>query len=190
MIQLPRRSVTRFFIPLIDVMILLFCIFLLLPLGTGEGMAVARPESMRQNSEGKAVESGVRRLRKLIIADYQELLTVREGASRNLSGRIAPIILRIDGTDVGLFRDTPTGRVKIDQESNPGQVRRMVQDDRTRLAGDASGMREPYYLLIPPAEAPWVPSTSQKELYVGWFTNVGAAADIGKPDWVPPEGGR
>ena len=31
MIQMPRRSVTRFFIPLIDVMILLFCIFLLLP---------------------------------------------------------------------------------------------------------------------------------------------------------------
>lgn len=30
MIQLPRRSVTRFFIPLIDVLILLFCIFLLM----------------------------------------------------------------------------------------------------------------------------------------------------------------
>ena len=32
MIQMPRRSVTRFFIPLIDVLILLFCIFLLMPL--------------------------------------------------------------------------------------------------------------------------------------------------------------
>ena len=31
MIQLPHRAVTRFFIPLIDVLILLFCIFLLLP---------------------------------------------------------------------------------------------------------------------------------------------------------------
>jgi hypothetical protein len=30
-IQLPERSVTRFFVPLIDVLILLFCIFLLLP---------------------------------------------------------------------------------------------------------------------------------------------------------------
>ena len=30
MIQMPRRSVTRFFIPLIDVLILLFCIFLLM----------------------------------------------------------------------------------------------------------------------------------------------------------------
>src|SRR6202011_3261808 len=32
MIELPRRSVTRFFIPLIDVMTLLFCIFLLMPI--------------------------------------------------------------------------------------------------------------------------------------------------------------
>lgn len=31
MIQLPERAVTRFFVPLIDVLILLFCIFLLLP---------------------------------------------------------------------------------------------------------------------------------------------------------------
>ena len=32
MIEFPRRSVTRFFIPLIDVLTLLFCIFLLMPL--------------------------------------------------------------------------------------------------------------------------------------------------------------
>jgi hypothetical protein len=32
MIRLPQRSVTRFFIPLIDVLTLLFCIFLVMPL--------------------------------------------------------------------------------------------------------------------------------------------------------------
>ena len=31
MIERPKRSVTRFFVPLIDVLILLFCIFLLMP---------------------------------------------------------------------------------------------------------------------------------------------------------------
>ena len=35
MIVLPKRSVTRFFIPLIDVLILLFCIFLLMPFVSG-----------------------------------------------------------------------------------------------------------------------------------------------------------
>ncbi|SRR6266508_4037401 len=37
MIRPPRRSVTRFFIPLIDVLILLFCIFLLMPIVEEEG---------------------------------------------------------------------------------------------------------------------------------------------------------
>src|SRR5437762_12655451 len=32
MIAMPRRSVTRFFIPLIDVLLLLFCAFLLMPM--------------------------------------------------------------------------------------------------------------------------------------------------------------
>src|SRR4051812_43336313 len=32
MIAMPRRSVTRFFIPLIDVLLLLFCVFLLMPM--------------------------------------------------------------------------------------------------------------------------------------------------------------
>src|SRR5207245_9644794 len=43
MIQFPRRSVTRFFIPLIDVLTLLFCIFLLMPMikETGEAQESA-----------------------------------------------------------------------------------------------------------------------------------------------------
>ncbi len=41
MIRPPRRSVTRFFIPMIDVLTLLFCIFLLMPFvkSAGEGEA-------------------------------------------------------------------------------------------------------------------------------------------------------
>ena len=43
MITAPRRSVTRFFIPLIDVLILLFCIFLLMPLFKPQAGAGAEP---------------------------------------------------------------------------------------------------------------------------------------------------
>ncbi len=39
MIQMPKRSVTRFFIPLIDVLTLLFCIFLLMPMVKSAGEA-------------------------------------------------------------------------------------------------------------------------------------------------------
>ena len=32
MIEMPSRSITRFFIPMIDVLTLLFCIYLLMPM--------------------------------------------------------------------------------------------------------------------------------------------------------------
>src|SRR5260370_26675474 len=45
MIEMPKRSVTRFFIPLIDVLTLLFCIFLLMPMvkSAGETAEETRP---------------------------------------------------------------------------------------------------------------------------------------------------
>src|SRR5436190_5264240 len=56
MIQLPRRSVTRFFIPLVDVLTLLFCIFLVMPL------AQSSEESL--NEQLRAKEAEVEQLRK------------------------------------------------------------------------------------------------------------------------------
>ncbi|HMF11926.1 MAG TPA: hypothetical protein VKE94_06450, partial [Gemmataceae bacterium] len=64
MIKLPRRSVTRFFIPLIDVLLLLFCIFLLMPLvkggseTQGDEVDAVRPERVRK------LEEEVERLRR------------------------------------------------------------------------------------------------------------------------------
>ena len=55
MIQLPQRSVTRFFIPLIDVLTLLFCIFLVMPLAKEPGDNSAEvadlEERLRQKEE-------------------------------------------------------------------------------------------------------------------------------------------
>ncbi len=48
MIHMPRRNVTRFFIPLIDVLILLFCIFLLMEFNTAtkaDAAAATAPDS-------------------------------------------------------------------------------------------------------------------------------------------------
>lgn len=72
MITPPRRSVTRFFIPLIDVLILLFCIFLLLPFVSSpaqsestskdeaDAAAVAAPTSIDQLREER--DEAIRRL--------------------------------------------------------------------------------------------------------------------------------
>ena len=45
MIHMPHRSVTRFFIPLIDVLLLLFGIFLLMPIASESELEGHRQES-------------------------------------------------------------------------------------------------------------------------------------------------
>jgi hypothetical protein len=45
MIRLPRRSVTRFFIPMIDVLTVLFCMFLLMPI-IQENAAISDPDGI------------------------------------------------------------------------------------------------------------------------------------------------
>lgn len=67
MIHMPRRSVTRFFIPLIDVMILLFCIFLLLPVfkeAPDNPDADAKKKSLNQEEELKKLRAELAELRK------------------------------------------------------------------------------------------------------------------------------
>ena len=56
MIEFPKRSVTRFFIPLIDVLTLLFCIFLLMPLvkAGGEADVSENPPSRHPLGPGTA----------------------------------------------------------------------------------------------------------------------------------------
>ncbi|HEV3119748.1 MAG TPA: hypothetical protein VGY58_22000, partial [Gemmataceae bacterium] len=78
MIQLPRRSVTRFFIPLIDVLTLLFCIFLLMPLikatdedaNAAEGLETA--VSPPKKSAGKTPESRAERQREDVAQSRKE----------------------------------------------------------------------------------------------------------------------
>ena len=54
MLTPPRRSVTRFFIPLIDVLILLFCIFLLMPyVSPTEGESPETPPVSRDAEAGR-----------------------------------------------------------------------------------------------------------------------------------------
>src|SRR5438067_4217840 len=69
-IQMPRRSVTRFFIPLIDVLTLLFCIFLLMPLvkATEES-----PEAETRASKDTVIATDARQLAR----DYEELGRLR-----------------------------------------------------------------------------------------------------------------
>src|ERR1044072_847567 len=61
MIHMPHRSVTRFFIPLIDVLLLLFVIFLLMPIGEESKLESYMDKTSDLTGEGETVRSELER---------------------------------------------------------------------------------------------------------------------------------
>src|SRR5262245_35710486 len=99
MIHPPRRSVTRFFIPLVDVMMLLFCIFLLMPMVkfVGEDSPYTKLSAAEQELQQQGQE--IERLRReLAPAQLREdIKALREEKIKALQQRLSIRVLEIDG---------------------------------------------------------------------------------------------
>jgi hypothetical protein len=182
MIQFPRRSVTRFFIPLIDVTTLLFCIFLLMPMVKQTGDA--------DNPAGAAIEERLRQLqdqlRQLeqqgkapspeLLAEYQKWLDMKKDT---LQQRLVVRVLEIDADTGKLYFRTPE-RVEIRNEAD---ARDLIDKDRLAHAGDK---RELYYLILFPRGGPGTfPTRAQRAQYREWFKDVALGWDIPGVDTVP-----
>ena len=166
MIQLPRRSVTRFFIPLIDVLTLLFCIFLLMPLikatdeeanaSEGPETAVSAPKKPTSKTAGRERQrEDVTQSRKERIRRLQENLFIR--------------VLEIDADTGKLFYHDADQRQEIRN-----------QDDAVKLITthrEEAGTRELYYLFLYPRRLTGFPLRSQTERYENWFRGVAHTID-------------
>lgn len=176
MIQLPRRSVTRFFIPLIDVLLLLFCIFLLLPLvqATGDGTTVNKDAAREDRL--RSLEAEVERLRRLAKDTPQklseELERLRQGKMKVLQERLEIRVLEIDPATGNLMYHDPE-RVELTSQA---RAHELIQQDRARLADRGA---ELYYLILYPRDlASPFPHREQRERYDRWFADVAHGWDI------------
>ena len=178
MIQMPRRSVTRFFIPLIDVLTLLFCIFLLMPLVEGPAGSPTVTES--STKEVEKLKQELMRLRqerqetpeKL----REELERLRREKGEVLQERLAVRVLDIDPETGRLSYHDP----KPIEIRNEAEARALVERDRQALAGRPS---ELFYLFLYPRSltSPY-PLRGQREQYDRWFSQVPHAWDVpGRP---------
>jgi hypothetical protein len=176
MINLPRRSVTRFFIPLIDVLTLLFCIFLVLPLAQNPGAgpseaARTSEERLRQLQEeldrrGRAGDQVARELQ-------EQILRLKREKTRALQEQVAVRVLEIDPDTGALFYRDPD-RVPV---RNQADARALIDEDRR-----ARGGRDLYYLILyPRGRTKGFPTRGQREQYDRWFADVAHAYDIPGP---------
>jgi hypothetical protein len=179
-IRLPQRSVTRFFIPLIDVLTLLFCIFLVMPLVGSEGETdAAHAEKEKQlEDELKALRTQKPDLSQRL---QDELERLRHEKVQALRERLAVRVLEIDGSTGKLFFNDPD-RVEI---RNQADAHELIERDR-RARG--TSQRELYYVVLYPRDRRSAyPTEGQRQDYERWFDGVALAFDI---PGVAPEGGK
>lgn len=181
MIQLPRRSVTRFFIPLIDVLTLLFCIFLLMPLikatGQAEESAPSSPPSeptlAPELAEPRPPLAGQRPPAppgtQDVLPVQQELERLRREKIETLQQRLFIRVLEIDA-DTGLLYFHEAGqRVEIRNADDAAQL--IVRQRRE------AGNRELYYLFLFPRRVTGFPEERQVKQYESWFKGVAHGTD-------------
>ncbi len=166
MIELPERSVTRFFVPLIDVLILLFCMFLLLPF-------VSRTE----DSSGDPVKSEDAASLKKQLDDAAGKLKLRDEEIRQLmdersriADRASVWVLEIDGSETEGGR----GKLYFISQEGPKPERREIrnQADANQLIARAkqkAGSKRPFFLILHPRVKSRFPDEPQLKAYSTWF---------------------
>ena len=173
MIQLPRRSVTRFFIPLIDVLTLLFCIFLLMPLVKPAEGSAAAADAERLRQLEREVERLRREVRERPPEMREELERLRREKLKVLQQRLLIRVLQIDPASGKLFATDPE-RIEI---RNQADARELVERDGR---GPAAEGKEVYYLILYPRDPNNIyPLQAQRAEYESWFSDVPHGWDRG-----------
>jgi hypothetical protein len=190
MIEMPRRSVTRFFIPLIDVLTLLFCIFLLMPLfreADNHGADSSPRESAAGLFQDKAAlerelqrrTQELERLRKEVKPQLDvdklraELERLRREKIETLQQRLFVRVLDIDPRTGALsYPDPGTPEKPGIRIASADTARALIRRHKQE-----AGERELYYVFLFPRADSGFPTEQQFEEYKRWFNQ--AASGVG-----------
>lgn len=181
MIEMPKRSVTRFFIPLIDVLLLLFVIFLLMPIANLEELEERRQtatdltetvdslerELSRRSAELVKLEEarvGAEELDKLRV----EVDRLRTAVRESLQQRAAFHIIDIDGK---------TGDILYYDQTRDGDPYLKIADEKAAHAlidrhRETAKGKELYYFFLYPRPETGFPTRAQERRYQNWFASA------------------
>lgn len=170
MITLPRRSVTRFFIPLIDVLILLFCIFLLMPFVSGP--ADTDPPDPKAAPKDPLPEN-VRDLQRELTEARERIKRMEAAATARVTDRLSVRVLQVgkDRNGVFLYYYAPD-RQEIRTEAD---ALKLIALQKT-IASAAGGVKDVMFLVLYPrtetGRALDYPTVADLKVIRGWFREV------------------
>jgi len=151
MIVLPRRSITRFFVPLIDVLVLFFCVFLFMPMLT-QGDNPDGPSASFSNSSQPKSEPLL-----------EEIARLRNKNTLDIQGQLFINVLEIDSKTGELFKRLAE-RKKI---ANRELAAKMIEEDLLSSNG-----KKIMYVILYPQEDTGFPTREQRENYQRWFSST------------------
>ena len=159
MIQLPRRSVTRFFIPLIDVLTLLFCIFLVMPLAQ-----TAEDPLTEQLASKDAELDTLRNTGDDVQALQAELANLRQQLNKPATTPPTRVLEIEPRTGKLTYRDNEEIEIR-----NAAELHALADRDRRRIGSKA----KLYYLILYPrdggGEHPLQPELREQ---AAWFEGI------------------
>lgn len=170
MIKLPRRSVTRFFVPLIDVLILLFCIFLLMPFVSGP--ATSEPDT-KAASPKEQLPTNVTDLQRELSEARARIARMEKASQTQLADRLSVRVLQVgkDKNGVYLYYFDPD-RQEIRTEAD---ALKLIALQKT-IASKAGGMKDVLFLVMWPRDTSGTPadypSAPEYRTINGWFRDV------------------
>lgn len=181
MIQMPHRSVTRFFIPLIDVLLLLFCMFLLMPIAREADLDKERESAAdlayRLEIAESELERRMQELKKfeelrLVQADLEkikeELDRLRKDARKPFEQKVKFYILDLGPKGNLSFFDGKAAEPKPLPIADKKSAHALIDKHKQEAKG-----RELYYYFLYPRPETGFPTVGQERQYKTWFADVG-----------------
>lgn len=157
-IPTPKRAVTRFFVPMIDVLTLLFCIFLLMPYVKPGDEGGPKADPLVENPTANDPEALKRDIEKLL-KERDRLAGGREKALRQQ----VVCVLEIDAETGKLYHRG----VQRQEIATQADAFALVERERAAAIG-----REVYVLMLYPRELTGYPEQRQVIAYERWFSDV------------------
>jgi cell shape-determining protein MreC len=183
MIHLPRRSITRFFIPLLDVMVLLFSLFLLMPLVR----QAVEEESQEQLQSVEEPPADQEILEQQLRQALRQLAQVRQRQRLEAElERLRSEVQQLKNNKKHLLQQMLVVRVlEVDPKNGQLVVYEAGMPPRRRILADrqaaqqfiaaqqqAAAPQEVYFVfLLPRTDSPY-PEGRQLEQYLDWFREV------------------
>ena len=170
MIRPPRRAVTRFFIPLIDVLILLFGIFLFLPFVSRPDTSAPPDPDADPTAPGASTADDLRRrvveLELKLAQATQEIARLQKDAA-NPANRLSVRVLEIDPDTGRLYYFDPDSPEPRQEVRDQADAQRLIDQQRRLARG-----KDVFFLVLYPRKLTGFPLQQQVDAYRRWLKDV------------------